>query len=258
MTELNLHSNKIGPEGIRFLLEHLHTNTTITSLNLNYNVFQVDGAIYTSDMLRSNTTITQLYLTWNQVGAEGTNYLSKSLMANTTLTELDISGNHIENEGALYISECMMINSKITKLNLARNDILGGEGYKHISNFLMSNNTLTQLHLSELDDVAINFITEALNVNTSLLTLQCDYITESGNYGDYRYFDSLLERNMIFKMFSDGWKITYLSQPNYVRELFVVVYYYLQKYRHYSHLLLNEDIMGEILIHYFVAHKYLR
>ena len=102
VTVLNLASNNITENGLKFLCQGLASNQTrIREINLSENFLHFNGCKHLIDALIENQTLRKLSIASNFIKCEGAECLSFMLGLETCLLEeLDISDNFISNRGA--------------------------------------------------------------------------------------------------------------------------------------------------------------
>ena len=88
VTELNIRRNKIGDEGIAYIADALHTNTTMRTLDVCGCHISNVGAESLARALAVNTSLQKLDMGCNNIGYNGMCELATALQTNTTLKEL--------------------------------------------------------------------------------------------------------------------------------------------------------------------------
>ena len=92
---LDLHNNKIVPEGMKQLADALKKNNTLQELDLSKNKIGGEGAGYIADMLAVNETLQELDLSNNKIGFSGTKKLTEALEeSNHSIKQLWLGGNN--------------------------------------------------------------------------------------------------------------------------------------------------------------------
>ena len=116
LTDLNLESNQLGPEGGVALAEALRVNASLTVLNLYGNQLDAAGGSAIADALRVNASLMSLDLLNNSIGAKGGMAFADALRVNTSLTNLDIGYNEIGEAGGVAIADALRVNASLTKV----------------------------------------------------------------------------------------------------------------------------------------------
>lgn len=112
LRSLNLWQNGVGDDGAKEFAKSSH----LTSLNLSFNFVMVEGA----KALSNNTCLKSLDLSMNQIGNEG----AKALATNTTLTELNIMICNVEPDGARAFFKNNELFSLLISLNPIDDELL--------------------------------------------------------------------------------------------------------------------------------------
>ena len=183
VTELHLHSNRIGNSGAAALAKAVEINSTLTNLILFANGISDSGAAALAKAVEINSTLTQLYLSHNVIGDSGAAALAKAVEINSTLTTLDLSYNGIGDSGAAALAKAVEINSTLTTLNLSYNGI-DDSGAAALAKAVEINSMLTKLCLSstKIGDSGAAALAKAVEINSTLTTLNLSYngIDDSG------------------------------------------------------------------------------
>jgi Ran GTPase-activating protein (RanGAP) involved in mRNA processing and transport len=172
LKELVLKKNRIGPDGVRALVEGLNGNTCLAKLKLENNVIGDEGSKVLAEFLKCNTSLTTLNLKANHIGCVGAEALAEGLKVNKWLTVLVLSDNGISDKGAKALAECLKANSRLTLLYLDSNCIYN-DGAKALAEGLHGNTHLSMLTLDAnfIGDAGVKALAKGLTNNTSLNVL---------------------------------------------------------------------------------------
>lgn len=146
LTDLNLSSNNIGPQGAASLAQALETNGSLTSLHLEANHIGPMGAQHIAEALLTNSTLQHLHLGNNVIDDFGARQLANSLRVNGSLKTLDLFMNGIKTVGSGALATMLHGNKTLTRLLLTWNGIEQA-GVQLLIGALKFNTTLTQLDL---------------------------------------------------------------------------------------------------------------
>ena len=136
LTDLNLHHNQLGDEGLIAIAGALKKSETgkMTKLTISNNGIGPDGAKAVAALCAGSASIMLLNLSDNKIGPLGTKHLCDALTTNAVLTTLNLSaptvyGGEIRLEGATHIAEMLRSqgSSSMTLLDVSRN-LLDGYG----------------------------------------------------------------------------------------------------------------------------------
>eukprot|EP01028_Stygiella_incarcerata_P000719 TRINITY_DN1109_c0_g2_i1.p1 TRINITY_DN1109_c0_g2~~TRINITY_DN1109_c0_g2_i1.p1 ORF type:complete len:371 (-),score=103.48 TRINITY_DN1109_c0_g2_i1:175-1287(-) len=177
----------------------IHSMTSLKELDLSWNeLIGQKGYIQITKELKGNTSLKAIYLSGCQIGLEGATQIGKMLNKNCHLTTLDLFGNYdIGNEGTIRIAEGLETNTSLKTLNMSWCGI-GSKGVIGIGKMLMKNSSLITLIIREndgIEDVGWIQITEALEVNTTLKTLDYTFDERLMPPNVHDRMDCLLLRN---------------------------------------------------------------
>jgi len=148
-----------------FLIESLHSNTTITSFTFIDQKLGINVTRQIADLLKHNKTITHLDISENRLSNEEVEVIGSALRHNTTLTSLVISRNFIGDNGAIILAEHLKHNHTLKILAICNNEI-GNEGADAIISLLESNDeNLIMLFNEEnkMDEIKTNIIYRLTN-----------------------------------------------------------------------------------------------
>ena len=136
--ELDLDSNLIDDQGMKYLCEAIEINNTIQKINLEDNEISYKGIKYLYKILQINNTIQELNLGYNKIGDKGVEYLCKALEINNTVTKINLEYNFITSKGGRCLLELLIVNNKILDINISANAI-GKEIIFRIKYYLNAN-----------------------------------------------------------------------------------------------------------------------
>ncbi|CAF1332483.1 unnamed protein product [Rotaria sp. Silwood1] len=196
ITEIELSSNHIRNDGMKYLASALKNNKTLKALYLQWNFIGDLGVQYLADTLQVNTTITTLHLAWNIITNVGVRYLADALKCNTTLTTLNLVSNNIFDDGIKDLADALIINTTLTTLHLGSN-VVGNAGAQYFANALRHNKTLTSLHLgsNKVEDEGAKHLADALESNITLTMLYINF----NKIGEHwmKHIASAVEKNKV-------------------------------------------------------------
>lgn len=182
LEELNLSSNEICSQGVAQLSTVLRKEKSkITRLNLSCNKLGDDGVPFLVSVRQ-----TSLNLAWNNIGIEGLRSLISIFHTLQNLEQLDLSGNIIEAVGVEALLPCLMVPScklKCLELNHCK---LEDEGVIHCVKVLtFPQNQMTCLGLAgnSITNEGVRKIAKALSspeCKVKSLNLSCNVIGDEG------------------------------------------------------------------------------
>lgn len=130
LERISFASNRIGPDGTKYLCNSLKSHTTINFVNLGFlrstvavremgNFIGNVGAKYLADMLRVNNSIRHIDLLHNNITQEGLNHIISALEENNTLVKLQFTQNKIihSEPGKEFIKEKLNKNYSLLSNN---------------------------------------------------------------------------------------------------------------------------------------------
>ncbi|CAK1545079.1 unnamed protein product [Leptosia nina] len=180
LEELNLQGCRIGPEGLKRLLAHIHINKGLRTLNLCKNKLGDKGTEYLAKALFLGANIFNINLSYNGLGPNSLYPLCEAFETHNKLRSVDLSWNNIMSGNAVFsICQKFAQNENFEYLNLAWNALTGarvGNAARMIlvkcpklSGIYLNNNRLTS-------DVVGPICTGLLNSSSSILnTLDLSY-----------------------------------------------------------------------------------
>ncbi|XP_063817298.1 leucine-rich repeat-containing protein 45 [Pseudophryne corroboree] len=139
----------LSEEGLKHILQGLHTNSVVKYLDLKGNNLRGDGAEALGKLLRHNSALISLTLEWNNLGMweDGFSLFCDGLSCNQTMQKLDLRNNQINHKGAEELSMALKINFSLQELDLRWNNI-GLLGGRAMLECLQNNKGLLKMELS--------------------------------------------------------------------------------------------------------------
>lgn len=185
--DLRLNYAKLGGDSLISLANGLKKNSSVRSLRLSGNA-AIPSPVFEhfAKALEENETLEELYLSNCQIGDESAKLLAQSLTKNYSLTMLDLGSCSIGYQGFLAIGELLKESDSLQKICLYNNQIpsmvAGGKSNSFFEG-IASSRALSSLDLSliSLDEITIQTIFHAINLNSSLRKLDltnCDLESE--------------------------------------------------------------------------------
>ncbi|KAL0210217.1 hypothetical protein P9112_010301 [Eukaryota sp. TZLM1-RC] len=173
---LNLDGCNIGPEGAVAFARVLETHPSFDSLNLDSNNIRSEGASAVARALETNSSLLYLDLRCNNIGSEGVSALARALETNSSLSVLNLHSNNIGFEGAIALASSLETNSSLSVLSLFANNI-GPEGTIALARALETNSSLSQLYLAwnNIGPEGAIALARALETNSVLSHLDLGY-----------------------------------------------------------------------------------
>lgn len=146
LTWLSLGDSKIGPDGIRGIMDALTYNTSLKYICLSFN--NVDTAVCSAmkEMLSFNRILSTIDLKNNNVGDDGFILIMEALENNSSITSLDLRRNNITGDSCHAMRDMLKTNATLQKIELRGNSI-GDDGCRMITEALYNNTTLASLTL---------------------------------------------------------------------------------------------------------------
>lgn len=147
LKRLDLSENKIGNEGVRYLLRSIEESNWLIYLSISDNNINDNALKYIGRFLTKNQTLKELDLSKNCLGELSNDELMIGIENNHSLLNLDLSWNHIRPASFASIAHALRKNKTLRKLNLAWNGI-DDAGAHVLGKVLSRNNELVELDLS--------------------------------------------------------------------------------------------------------------
>lgn len=150
---LDLHVNKLGPDGTQTLVQPLisSANSTLMCLNLTHNALGPNSASSIASLLKHTTSLRTLKLGHNHLGRKGIKTLAHQLSACRSLKTLSLSHNQMGPQGIhLLAKELEQQKSSLVYLDITCNRA-GTRGTRDIANWLYHNKTLQTLLIGSND-----------------------------------------------------------------------------------------------------------
>ncbi|XP_075072889.1 leucine-rich repeat-containing protein 45 [Mixophyes fleayi] len=139
----------LSEEGLKYILQGLHTNSVVKYLDLKGNNLRGDGAEALAKLLRHTSSLISLTLEWNNLGMweDGFSLFCDGLSYNQTMQKLDLRNNQINHKGAEELSMALKRNLTLQELDLRWNNI-GLLGGRAVLDCLQNNRSLHKMELS--------------------------------------------------------------------------------------------------------------
>ncbi|STY29508.1 Gala protein type 1, 3 or 4 [Legionella wadsworthii] len=182
-------------KGIDYLVDGLRQNTSLTSLNVMSCGLDLCDPYLLAEAISQHPSLTHLDLSYNGLNPIE-NPLPTLILDNSSIRSLNLSRNGIEDEGIRYISSSIKNNQSLNTLILNGNHITD-KGVGHLSEALQQNNTLVHLDITENDITSVRILTEQLQNNITITSIDCDQ--EKISDGSWPALDELLKRNQQIK-----------------------------------------------------------
>ncbi|CAF3997705.1 unnamed protein product [Adineta steineri] len=156
---------------------------TLTAVDLSHNEIGDVGAQHLVDTLRNHQTLTTLDLSHNRIGNNGAQYLHDAFRKSKTLIQLNLE----ENPGSFctIVSAAIQIRNDrtITEMDL-HGKIIDDIEMQFLTDALINNETIIKLDLSQnkIGDIGIQHLADALQINRTIteLDLSQNHIGDEG------------------------------------------------------------------------------
>ncbi|OEL31478.1 Protein NLRC3 [Dichanthelium oligosanthes] len=172
-SEIHLHGNGIGNEGIRELMSALSAHKgKITVVDIGNNNISPEGLRPVAEFIKRTKSLLWFSLYMNDISDEGAEKVAEALKDNKTISTIDLGGNNIHSKGVSAIAETLKDNSVLTTLDLSYNPI-GSDGVKALCDVLKFHGKIQTLKLGwcQIGVQGAEFIADCLKYNTALSTL---------------------------------------------------------------------------------------
>ena len=126
LLQLDLHDNKLGPEGAVALAPAIAGSSSITSLDLSYNELGAKGANVLASGISANGSLAKLLIGDNMLGDEGVTMLCDAIRESkvSKVQELDLNYNRIGYDGVKAIAAlCGARKGSMTRADISGNDL---------------------------------------------------------------------------------------------------------------------------------------
>ena len=165
---------------IKFLVEALQVNQTLTYLAIPLPLFGEQYIVSLANMLQVNKTLEAVtVISSGFVNAQGVQQLADSLIDNKTIYNLMFCGNAWGDDSARILASYLKKSESLSSFSLNSGDI-GDAGATALAEVLRANNTLNCLNLNRnpgIGNPSVMSLCEALKVNTTLNSLD---LSETG------------------------------------------------------------------------------
>ena len=159
---------------IKFLVEALQVNQTLTYLAIPLPLFGEQYIVSLANMLQVNKTLAAVtVISYSFVNAQGVQQLADSLIDNKTICNLMFCGNAWGDDSARILASYLKKSESLSSFSLISGDI-GDAGATALAEVLRANNTLNYLNLNGnpgIGNPSVMSLCEALKVNTTLSSL---------------------------------------------------------------------------------------
>ncbi|CAF0878465.1 unnamed protein product [Adineta steineri] len=95
---------------VNAIVDTYHRYQTLNELDLSSETINSNGIKYLASALQYNTTLTSLIINYQQICSPDVQYLAKALYNETSLTKLNLYNNQIGNQGAQYLAIALQHN----------------------------------------------------------------------------------------------------------------------------------------------------
>lgn len=174
LTELDIHGNKIGPDGAAALAKVIETHPSIVSLGLGNTAIQDTGIGFIANALLVNKTVTRLSLSLNTISESAKNV--SELIANNRIVNLKLAGCKIDDKRAEVLVSGLKSNTTLNLLNLKGNKI-EGKGAIEIAKAMREHPTIQFLNLADNfnDDITRKAFIETLSEHPNFETFNFEF-----------------------------------------------------------------------------------
>lgn len=234
---LDLVNCGILDEGLVTLLEAFsgpNKNTTLKVLWLDTNGITYKSAPLIAKFIANDCVLEDLSLSCNRLCDIGIKEISQAISVNKVLQRVSFASNRIGPEGAKALCDALKEHTSIVFLNMGflkstaavgeSANFLSDEGAKHIADMLMTNKVMRHLDLlhNSISQLGVNYIIEALKVNTQLVKLQLTQFGKTHNEPGKEFIKEKLESN--YKLLSNEEKaiVDEYILPWYIRDIYSV------------------------------------
>jgi hypothetical protein len=121
--KLDFYNQDLYDDQIRAIMPIIRGKTSLRTLDISHNYFGPDGIRYLVDALQANPSISRLKLFWNpSIGPNGAQILADFLRTNTSIREIFLEGCRIGIEGVRSLTEALKHNTTIEYISVASAD----------------------------------------------------------------------------------------------------------------------------------------
>ncbi|CAB3221351.1 unnamed protein product [Arctia plantaginis] len=159
LVELNLTGCRIGPLGIRNLLDNMISNKTLKILNLSRNEIGDDGMVHFADAVFKGLNVKEVNLSHNNISGKGVALLVEPFQTYNKITHWDLSWNNLYSPGTSdFLNAISETTETLTDMNLSYNGLRQQVGWglkrlltvKDIQNVDLSHNLLQGQGIKDL------------------------------------------------------------------------------------------------------------
>ena len=198
LKELDLSSNKICDEGVKYSAEVIKVIPTLPKARKSYQRISDGGISPISGCLKINSTLCKLNLSGNRITDREAQKLAEAIKINKTLQELNISKNWISKEGVMRIVEACTINRTLHKLVCTHNN-LSKSGLAVINEYIRKENAI-QIFDASWNSLGSKYGWLAFKTTFELLDVQQKLQSNNGNIKE------------------ELWYVDEITDPKYVRK----------------------------------------
>lgn len=232
---LDLVNCGILDEGLTTLLNNYPTtNTTLQVLWLDTNGITYKSGGLIANFISTNSSLQDLSLSCNRLCDIGIEEIAKAIPHNTTLQRISFASNRIGPEGARALCASLSHHPKINFLNIGyikstvavgeAANMISDQGAQYIANMLTTNKVIRHLDLlhNSISQLGVNYIIEALKVNTTLVKLQLTQFGKTHNEPGKEFIKGKLGSNYALLSEEERSVIDESILPWYIKDIYSV------------------------------------
>ncbi|CAF1370688.1 unnamed protein product [Didymodactylos carnosus] len=150
-TELDLSSNRFTFEGIRLLANTFDQNLiSLKMIDLSSNQLGDESIRYITTALRMYPLLTHLRLGRNSITDIGAQYLAGLLSTNTRLTLIELEYNNITSQGMIVLAQAILC-SNLKYFYIGNNRQVNDEGVESLRDMIRKATDLLAISLNDID-----------------------------------------------------------------------------------------------------------
>lgn len=170
---IGLGNNKLGYEGLEYIMNALKTNKFLESLGLQRilsnngieRYMEKEKAIKIAEALKINKSLRYLDLESNKFIDSEIYYIAEALKVNKTLQFLKLSCNRSGDLGVLYLAEAIELNNSLRELHLIHNYNMADKGLLALCKSLEKNYFILKLNCGDIGYESYSKYKNAINFN---------------------------------------------------------------------------------------------
>lgn len=198
LTDLNLCSTGLSPEGLGYISDVLKTNTSIRKLNLSHNTLGNSSYLFLIEGIRSNSTLQNLNIGSTYLLREIAEII-KAINVNSSVHTLKVNDNKTGDRIMRYIFDELALNKSLHSLNLScmgmtRRSLPGLIEIADRPNLRKLNISGNDISATLLRVPGYNGLYGAIEKSTSLEVLNIGTVEEEGR-GSYMSIAGVLKTN---------------------------------------------------------------